>query len=233
MHWLRERIWKGDILIADLEELETQNFFPRRVNAKEVLISQKGEEFIFTFADGSAKLSGRDYEFREPTLRRERNWKKWKSQRREIEGETEVREPPEMREDAEARVDFLSIQGDFTCRHHNETRVQLFAKTRNIPNSTQISWCNQNYTHWFLEVKQEKRIDDYWNVDLNRHLSDSWTRFTRFILLEEKVLKEHMWSGGDRRKCTRLPDTIMCGLKYGRKPPRIEKNQNGQWQSLN
>ena len=38
-------IWKGDILIADLEELESwmHQFFPRRINAKEVLKSQKGD----------------------------------------------------------------------------------------------------------------------------------------------------------------------------------------------
>ena len=40
------------------------------INAKEVLISQKNE-FIFSFADGTGKLSGRDYEFREPTPGRE------------------------------------------------------------------------------------------------------------------------------------------------------------------
>ena len=31
----------------------------------------KDDGFIFPVADGTAKLSGRDYEFREPTLRRE------------------------------------------------------------------------------------------------------------------------------------------------------------------
>ena len=33
---------------------------------------------------------------------------------------------------------------------------------------------------------QERRIDDYWNVDLSRDLSGSWTGFTQLILLEEK-----------------------------------------------
>ena len=30
----------------------------------------------------------------------------------------------------------------------------------------------------------EKRIDDYWNVDGDRELSDTWTGFTRFTILE-------------------------------------------------
>ena len=43
-------------------------------------------------------------------------------------------------------------------------------------------------THTDLDVMQEKRIDDYWNVDENRSLSDSWTGFTKFALLKEKPL---------------------------------------------
>ena len=52
---IAERIWKGDILIADLEELENldaSELYPRRINAKEVLIRQKDDEFIFPEADG-------------------------------------------------------------------------------------------------------------------------------------------------------------------------------------
>ena len=45
--------------------------YPRRLNAKEVLIAQKDGEFVFPVADGSAKLFGRDCEFQEPTLRPE------------------------------------------------------------------------------------------------------------------------------------------------------------------
>ena len=33
---------------------------------------------------------------------------------------------------------------------------------------------------------QESRIDDYWNIDGSRDLSDSWTGFTQFTLLSEK-----------------------------------------------
>ena len=35
-----------------------------------------------------------------------------------------------------------------------------------------------------LVVLLEKTIDDYWNVDGERELSDAWTGFTRFILLK-------------------------------------------------
>ena len=41
---IADRVWKGDILTADLEDLEkldASEIYPRRINAKEVLIRQK------------------------------------------------------------------------------------------------------------------------------------------------------------------------------------------------
>ena len=43
----------------------------RRLNAKEVLIIRRDDEFVFLAAGGLAKLSGRNYEFQGPTLGRE------------------------------------------------------------------------------------------------------------------------------------------------------------------
>ena len=37
-----------------------------------------------------------------------------------------------------------------------------------------------------LVVMQKSRIDDYWNIDGSRDLSDSLTGFTQFTLLSEK-----------------------------------------------
>ena len=53
-------IWEEDFLIADFEELEkldASEIFRRRLNAKEVLITYKDEEFEFPVADGSTTLS--------------------------------------------------------------------------------------------------------------------------------------------------------------------------------
>ena len=82
----------------------------------------KGDEFIFPVADGTEKLSGRDHEFREPTLRREETVRS-QSLRGEIQGETEESQPTPLEDDADARVDFWSIQGDFIYLHHTEPRV--------------------------------------------------------------------------------------------------------------
>ena len=64
-------IWKGDILVADLEELETMDaseIHDKRVDAKEVLTPMKGEKFIFPIAGGTVKLSGGDQVLRTSIL---------------------------------------------------------------------------------------------------------------------------------------------------------------------
>ena len=54
------RIWKGEVLIADLEELETvdaSEIYSKGLNGKEVKIPKQGE-FIFPIADGRIKTLG-------------------------------------------------------------------------------------------------------------------------------------------------------------------------------
>ena len=71
------RIWKGDVLIADLEELETMDsseIYSKRLNAKEVIFPKQGE-FIFPIADGRIKTLGGDQELRTSTLVRHRSIK--------------------------------------------------------------------------------------------------------------------------------------------------------------
>ena len=50
-------------------------------------------------------------------------------------------------------------------------------------------------TFSYLDVLQEQRIYDYWNVDVNRSLSDSWKGFSNFNLLKIKAPKGRMRSG--------------------------------------
>ena len=61
--------WKGDVLIADLEEVETMDaseIYSKRLNAKEVIFPKQGE-FIFPIADGRIKTPGGDQELRTST----------------------------------------------------------------------------------------------------------------------------------------------------------------------
>ena len=61
-----------------------------------------------------------------------------------------------------------------------------------------------------LDALQEKRIDDYWNVDSSKSLSDSRTGFTKFVLLKENPSKGYMWSGERLTKiqATTRPDNV-------------------------
>ena len=68
------RIWKEDMLVADIEELEEMDkseIRGKRLNAKEVLTPMRGEKFIFPIADGTVKLSGGDQDLRTSTLIRD------------------------------------------------------------------------------------------------------------------------------------------------------------------
>ena len=49
-------------------------------------------------------------------------------------------------------------------------------------------------THTVLDVAQRKRIDDYWNVDGNRSLSDLWTGFGEIYDMKRDSFKGYMWS---------------------------------------
>ena len=92
-------------MIADLEDLEkfdaSEIFYPRRINAEEVLITQKEYEFIFPVADGTRTHS------RAGTNRKERRFQWIK-----LQGEPGEFQPTESADDAGARSDFWSIQVD-------------------------------------------------------------------------------------------------------------------------
>ena len=198
---------------------------------------QKDDEFIFQVADGTAKLSGRDYEFREPTLGREPTVRS-EDLSGEIQGESGESQLAEPTDDAEARADFWSIQGDFIYRHHNEPRVQLYVpkeETFPIPLRYIYIYIYKYFdvtrsTHADLDVLQESRIDDYWNVDSNRHLSNSWKGITKFTLLKERPPKVFFVVLGETDKDSSDYQTRSCVAKSmdknWQKPLRIEENQS-------
>ena len=76
---------------------------------------------------------------------------------------------------------------------------------------------------------QEKRFDDYWNVEGLKNLSDPWTGFTQFTLLEEKPPEGYMWSGErlTRKQMTSRPDHLWPELweKMGKNAKLKEKQK--------
>ena len=182
-------IWKGDVLIADLEELETMDaseIYSKRLNAKKIIFPQKGE-FIFPIEDGRIKTLGEDQALRTSTLIRPRPNRG--EGHIDFLGESEGSFPQphdSLPVAGEAMHDFCSMSGSFIYRHHVEPRVELYSpREESFPIPLKYIDVTRT-THTNLDVKLEKRIDDYWNIDGFRDLSDPWTGFTQFTLLDEK-----------------------------------------------
>ena len=100
------------------------------------------------------------------------------------------------------------MSGNFKNRHHVEPRVKLYSPgEESFPIPLKHIDVSRT-THTNLDVMQESRIDDYWNIVGSRDSSDPWTGFTQFTLLEEKPPDGYMWSGGrlTRKQLTSRPD---------------------------
>ena len=109
------------------------------------------------------------------------------------------------------------MSGNFIYRHHVEPRVKLYSpRAESFPIPLDVP----RTTRTNLDVKQERRIEDYWNIDGSRDLSDSRTGCTQFTLLEEKPQDGFMWSGRrlTKRRATSRPDHLWPELwtKLGR-----------------
>ena len=133
-------LWKGDVLIADLEELETMDaseIYSKRLNAKEVLYPKENGEFIFPAADGRIKPLGGDQDLRTSTLIRQRPIRGESIIDFLGESEGSLPQPHDSFLDAgEAINDFWSMSGSFIYRHHVEPRVKLYSPRE--PYSTEI-----------------------------------------------------------------------------------------------
>ena len=98
-------------------------------------------------------------------------------------------------DDEEARKDFWTITRDFIYRRHVVPRVKLYVpQEETFPCPTKYIDVART-TRTSLDVMIEKHIEDYWNVDGERELSDAWTSFTTFILLNERPPEWYTWSG--------------------------------------
>ena len=158
-------IWKGDTEVADLEELETTDaseIYSKRLNAKEVIFPKENGNFIFPIADGRIKHFGGDQGLRTSTLTRQRPIRG--KSHLDFLGESEGSLPPphdSFPDAGEAMNDFWSMSGNFIFRHHVEPRVKLYSpRDESFP--IQLKYIDvSRTTHTNLDVKQEKRIDDY------------------------------------------------------------------------
>ena len=174
--------------------MDASEIYSKRLNAKGSDISQKGE-FIFSNRRWTNQTLGGGQDLRTSTLTRQRSVRG--ESHVDFLGESEGSLPPphdSFPDAGEAINDFWSMSGNFIYRHQVEPRVKLYSpreESSPIPLKC-IDVSRTTTTN--LDVKQEKRIDDYWNIDGSRDLSGSWTSFTQFTLLEEKPPDGFLWS---------------------------------------
>ena len=194
-------IWKGDVLIADIEVLETMDaseIYSQRLNAKELIFPKDKGEFIFPIADGRSKLFGKDQDLKTSTLIRQRPIRG--ESRIDFLGESEWSLPPPQDSfpyAGEAFNDFWSMSGNFIFPFHVEPSVKLHSpREESFPIPRKYIDVSRT-SHTDFDVKRERLIDDYKKIDGSRDLSDYWTGFTQFTLLDEKPPEGYMWSGRD------------------------------------
>ena len=181
--------------------MDASEIYSKRLNAKEVIFPKENGKFISQVADVRLKFIGGDQELRASTLIREHPIRG--EGQRDFLGESEGSLPPphdSFRDAGEAINDFWSMSGKPRVKLYSPREESFLIPLKYIDLS--------RTTHTNLDVKQEKRINDYWNIDGSRDLSDSWTGFTQFTLLSEKPPEGHMWSGRGlaKRQATYRPD---------------------------
>ena len=99
-------------------------------------------------------------------------------------------------------------------RHHVEPKVKLYmSKEESFPIPLKYIDVTRT-THTSLDVLLEKHIEDYWNVDGDRELSDAWTGFTRFMLLNERPPDGYTSSSGETYEETNNLKTRQCMAGY-------------------
>ena len=180
-----------------------------RLNAKEVIFPK--EKWIFPATNGRIKLPGGDQDLRTSTLIRDRPIRGESHVDFLGESEGSLLPPHDSFPDAgEAINDFWSISGNFIYRHHVEPRVKLYSP-REEPFPVPLKYIDvSRTTDTNLDVKQQRRIDDYWNVDGSRDLFDSWTSFTQFTL-KKRNLQTDICGPGERltrKQLTSRPDFL-------------------------
>ena len=85
-------------------------------------------------------------------------------------------------------------------RHHVKPRVELYVP-REASFPIPMKYIDvTRATCTSLDVMLEKNIDDNWDVDGDQDLSDTWTGFTSFTILDEKPPDGYTWSVGEADK---------------------------------
>ena len=154
-------IWKGDTLVADVEELETMDaseIYSERLNAKEGIFPKENGTFSGRrwTNQNRIKTLGGDQDLRTSTSTRDRPIRG--ESHVDFLGESEGSLPPphdSFPDAGEAINGFWSILRNFIYRHHVEPRVKLYSpREESFPNPLKYIDVSRT-THTNLDVKQE------------------------------------------------------------------------------
>ena len=141
---------------------------------------------------------------------------------RDFLGESEGSPPPPPQDSlpdaGEAINEFWSMSGNFKNRHHVEPTVKLYSpREESLPFPLKYIDVSRT-THKNLDVMQECRIDDYWNIDGSRDLSDSFGQVSLSSLYEVRNLQKDFCGPGrtlTKRQATSRPDHLWPELCRG------------------
>ena len=148
-------IWKGDIMVADIEELDEMDaseLHVRRLNTKEVLTSQRSGNFIIPVADGTVKIFGREQRLRTYSSIWERPERRQEQEVLRGESDELFRSTPRQDDstldDSETRSDFWSSYGSFHLSSSRWAKSQtLLAERRIISYSAEATLPEQHIRH--------------------------------------------------------------------------------------
>ena len=200
--------------VADFEELGNlvaSEIDAPRLNAKEILTSRKRvTKIIFSFADGIAKLFGRDQEIQESTLRQYHH--NFKETRMGLSSKNKRwrRSPQRL------LVHWRRLHLSSSRRTSNSP---LCAKWRIVPNTTEVHWLDQINSHKFGCDARKAYQQLLW----------SWSR-SNFVRFEESIYEVYvvewetsswvLWSG---RRLTKIRATTRPDYLRPEIWPRMSK----------
>ena len=214
--------------LRSLETIDASEIDSKRLNAKEVIFPKQGE--FFPIADGRKKIGG-DQDLRTSTSIRHRPIQG--ESNIDFLGESKGSLPPPPHDSfpdaGEAINDFWSMSGKFIYRHHVEPRVKLYSpREESFPIPLKYIDVSRT-THTNLDVMQERRIDDCWNIDGIKRFVWFLDRFHSIYFIGRKTLQTDMWSRGrlTRKQLTSRPDHLWPELwiKLGRSAKLKEKQK--------
>ena len=213
-------IWKGDILVADVEELETMDaseIYSKRLNAKEVIFPKEKGEFTFPIADGRIKTPRRrsgteniHFDTAATNSRRGSHWLSWRIRR--------------VSSTTSWLISGCRWSDDWLLVHVRKlhispprwTKSQTFLAERGItPDSTEIHWRFQNYSYEFgCQAREAHRwlLECWW---LSR-LVWSLDRFhTTYSTRRKSSWRIYLVPGETDEENSLHPGQIIYGQSYG------------------